>query len=210
MGKLDVSDMQARFKSWAFEAEYTANGDTFDIGATTREALVSGHGLDHYYSNGNGSLVRILPLAFFDCTYKDIAKVSGITNGHLISIRACKIYVDIAKGLLAGISFKDILPELKSYSDEEFERLATIHQLEEEEIKSTGYVIHTLEAALWCLANSRSYKEAVLRAVNLGEDTDTVAAVTGGLAGIQYGYQSIPQEWIDKLRNKQLIDDILQ
>lgn len=79
----------------------------------------------------------------------------------------------------------------------------------EEEIKSTGFVLHTLEASLWCLLNTNNYKDAVLKAVNLGDDTDTTAAVTGGLAGIIYGFDEIPKEWIDKLKNKNLIEDCL-
>lgn len=79
----------------------------------------------------------------------------------------------------------------------------------EEEIKSTGFVLHTLEASLWCILNTNSYRDAVLRAVNLGDDTDTTAAVTGGLAGIIYGFDEIPRDWIDKLKNKNLIEDCL-
>ena len=78
-----------------------------------------------------------------------------------------------------------------------------------DEIQSTGFVLHTLEASLWCLLNTNSYKEAVLKAINLGDDTDTTAAVTGGLAGIIYGYDEIPSDWIDKLKNKNLIEDCL-
>ena len=78
-----------------------------------------------------------------------------------------------------------------------------------DDIQSTGFVLHTLEASIWCLLNTTSYTEAVLTAVNLGDDTDTTAAVVGGLAGIVYGYDSIPKEWIDALKNKGLIDSIL-
>ena len=81
--------------------------------------------------------------------------------------------------------------------------------ISEDEIYSTGYVVHTLEASLWCILRTNNYKEAVLKAVNLGDDTDTTAAVTGGLAGLIYGYDSIPKEWIDKLNNKELIEDCL-
>lgn len=79
----------------------------------------------------------------------------------------------------------------------------------EEEIKSTGFVLHTLEASLWCLLNTNSYRDAVLKAVNLGDDTDTTGAVTGGLAGIIYGFDEIPRDWIDKLKNKDLIEECL-
>lgn len=89
-----------------------------------------------------------------------------------------------------------------------FERIlnGSIAQLSENYIYSSGYVIHSLEACLWCIYNSRSYKEAVLRAVNLGEDTDTIAAITGGLSGIIFGYESIPLNWINTIARK---DDII-
>ncbi|MDY6901321.1 MAG: ADP-ribosylglycohydrolase family protein, partial [Cyanobacteriota bacterium] len=83
-----------------------------------------------------------------------------------------------------------------------------ISKLSIDEIQSGGYVIHTLEASLWCLLNSSSYSEAVLKAVNLGGDTDTTAAVTGGLAGIYYGIENIPQEWIERIARKQDIIDL--
>ena len=79
----------------------------------------------------------------------------------------------------------------------------------EDEIQSTGFVIHTLEASIWCLLNTNSYKEAVLKAINLGDDTDTTGAVTGGLAGIIYGFDEIPKEWLDELKNKEMIEDCL-
>ena len=81
-------------------------------------------------------------------------------------------------------------------------------KLPEEEIKSTGYVVDTLEAALWCLLNTEDYKSLVLKAVNLGDDTDTVAAVAGGLAGIYYGLEEIPEEWLLKLQNREYLEEI--
>ena len=85
-----------------------------------------------------------------------------------------------------------------------------IYKLDESEIKSSGYVIDTLEAALWCILTTNSYKEAVLKAVNLGQDTDTVGAVTGGLVGIYYGMDQIPNEWIEAIKNKKLIYNLSQ
>ena len=84
------------------------------------------------------------------------------------------------------------------------------YTLDESEIKSSGYVIDTLEAALWCVLTTNSYKEAVLKAVNLGQDTDTVGAVTGGLVGIYYGMDQIPNEWIEAIKNKKLIYNLSQ
>lgn len=191
---IDTVDMMKRFCNWLHKGEYTADGDTFDVGTTTRMALDRGSGLDDYYSNGNGSLMRILPLAFTDATDDEIRAVSAITHAHKISTDACVEYVHLARQLIGG---KPI------HRDE-------IKNKSMEEIKSSGFVLHTLEASIWCLLNTSSYKEAVLTAVNLGEDTDTTAAVVGGLAGIVYGYDSIPGDWIEELKNKELIDAILK
>ena len=90
---------------------------------------------------------------------------------------------------------------LVSLSYEEFKAI------ELKDIRSTGYVIDTLEASLWCIFNTTSYKDAVLKAVNLGDDTDTVGAITGGLAGIIYGYDTIPSEWLEVLAKK---DDMIE
>ncbi len=76
------------------------------------------------------------------------------------------------------------------------------------EIRCGGYVVDTLEAALWCLLNTDNYKECVLKAVNLGSDTDTTATVAGGLAGLYYGFDEIPQDWIEKLKGKEIIDEV--
>ena len=207
--KINPEDMRRRFERWAFTGEYTANGDVFDIGGTTYQALRQKRGMNDLRANGNGSLMRILPLAFIESTDEEIFDVSVITHAHDISKEACLIYVAIAKQLIRGEDIKSILDGFKLYDDTVFERISSIADLPESEIKSTGYVVDSLEAALWCLCNTASFKECVLKAVNLGGDTDTIAAVAGGLAGIIYGYDSIPEDWIEKLKNKSLIDSCL-
>lgn len=201
---IDIEDIRNNFRLWLFEDKFTANGNTFDVGNTTREALINNEGLSDYYSNGNGSLMRILPLAFINVSEDEINEVSGITHNHKISKEACRIYINIAKDLLNNKSLNEILLNLELGKD--FTRLKILNTLEEKEIKSSGFVIDTLEASLWCNLKSNSYKEAVLRAVNLGGDTDTIAAITGGLAGIIYGFKAIPKEWLAILKNKSLID----
>lgn len=203
--KIDIADIRKRFVFWSRSGAYTAGNEVFDIGGTTAEALITGKGMADEWSNGNGSLMRILPLAFIPCSNKEITAVSAITHAHPISIHACMIYVDIARKLLDG-------KQLSECIDEEsipFERLNLLQQLKESDIRSTGYVVDTLEAALWCLLHTDNYRDAVIRAVNLGSDTDTIAAVCGGLAGIMYGYDDIPKDWIARLRNKELIDHCL-
>ena len=113
----------------------------------------------------------------------------------------------IGKELLKGKDLKTILDELDC--SDTFARLKNLKNLDRDSIQSDGYVVHTLEASLWCILNTATYSSAVLTAVNLGDDTDTTAAVTGALAGLIYGYKSIPKEWIDTLANKELIDSCL-
>lgn len=205
---IDPDDMRAKFNAWIEWGAYTAGGNVFDYGGTTAQALRTGKGVDHAHSNGNGSLMRILPLAFVpDITDEQIREVSAITHAHEISKEACVIYVNIAKKLLAGEKLLDILHGLDV--DAPFDWLPSIAERTEDEIKSSGYVVDTLEAALWAIATTDSYAAAVLKAVNLGSDTDTVGAVTGGLAGIIYGYDAIPDKWIKALRGKDVIDSCL-
>ena len=214
-GCIDYHDLMKCFHDWYNAGAYTADGTVFDIGNTTYQAICRYHngeaplscGMSSVSSNGNGSLMRILPLAFIDCTEREIRNVSKLTHAHEISQKACCIYVDIAKRLLNGESIKDIL--VTSVYKAPFNRLQHLETLSRESIQSSGYVVHTLEAALWCLANTVTFEQCVLEAVNLGDDTDTTAAVAGGLAGIVYGYGKIPNAWIKKLRNKEVIENTL-
>lgn len=202
-GEIDPNDMQQRFKHWLFEGAYTPDGLTFGVGNATREALTRGYGLSDEYSNGNGSLMRILPLAFTEASPSDIEAVSSITHAHATSVEACQLYVAILKGQ----QLPEILSGLETSTT--YARLQTLAELTEDDIRSTGYVVDTLEAALWCLLTSTSYLETVLKAVNLGDDTDTVAAVAGGLAGIIYGLEGIPDNWLAQLRHKELLESCL-
>ena len=113
-GKIDPVDMQQRFKNWLFKGAYTPDGLTFDVGNATREALTSGHGLSDEYSNGNGSLMRILPLAFTAAGPSDIEAVSSITHAHATSVEACLLYVAIARRLLKGQQLPEILLGLET------------------------------------------------------------------------------------------------
>ena len=231
-----TQDMANKFISWYKKDYWTPYGEVFDIGITTRQALnnVEGGieptdcGGKNVGDNGNGSLMRILPLAFYLKDkpnnfekYQTIHDVSAITHGHIRSMLACSIYVDLAVGLLNGLDLVTAYNNMKTiilsaYSNIEpneidrFDRvLATdISKLHRDDIKSSGYVVNTLEASIWCLLTSNSYTETVLKAVNLGGDTDTTAAVVGGLAGIYYGAENIPKDWLDVLARKDDIVDL--
>lgn len=107
-GRVDIEDIRKNFKAWLFDDEFTADGKTFDVGGTTREALTLNRGMDDFYSNGNGSLMRILPLAFTDASDEEIEKVSSITHAHEISRKACLDYVHLARKLIAGEKLEDL------------------------------------------------------------------------------------------------------
>jgi len=182
--------------------------------------------------NGNGSLMRILPAVFYlrreygpACMEKPeafelIHNLSRLTHGHEISQIACGLYCDMANELMNGKTITEAvshaaLTKNRWYGEQEefspwlpefdFVNAETLAALPEEAIKSSGYVVDTLRAALWCLLTTDSYSQCVLKAVNLGSDTDTVAAVAGGLAGILYGAEYIPEDWLKVLAKKEEI-----
>lgn len=202
-GKIDVADMRNRFIDWARNGRYTPDGSVFDIGCTVSSSLSEGRGRFDVMSNGNGSLMRIVPLACTNARDEDIAAASAITHAHSVSTSACIEYVRIARRLEAGESVASALNGAM-VGDAPFDPSKPI-----DSIKSSGYVLHTLEAALWCLANTASYAECVTLAVSLGSDTDTTAAVAGAIAGIAYGSDGIPASWMDALRGKSVIESVL-
>ena len=181
-------------------------------------------------SNGNGALMRISPLVFLLIKMsnlidqvKVIKKYTTVTHGHPRSIVASIIYFFLLKDMLFNDSLPEVLDsvqikleEIFSQNSEYWEEYENhfkeifdeeFYHKSREEIKSTGYVVDTLKACLWCVGTTNSFKDAVLKAVNLGEDTDTIGAITGTLAGAKYSFESIPKEWIEKLVNKALIEE---
>ena len=224
---IDYRDIMEKFSSWCQHDEFTATGHIFDIGGACSKALYNFY---HYnispllcggkdeHDNGNGSLMRILPVAFVcdakNSSYKEryelTRDVSSLTHAHPISVLGCHIYINFICHLLAGDNIADAYAktQLDDYSmydqktQDAYARILNdgIGHFGKDDISSSGFVVHTLEAALWCLLNTGSYEEAVLEAVNLGEDTDTVAAVTGSMAGIAYGFDAIPERWTSVLQ----------
>jgi ADP-ribosylglycohydrolase len=213
------------FANWLVKNEWTPHGRVFDVGMTTSRAIhnfidskqISG-GTDEH-SNGNGSLMRILPLAYFlhDTPFYNrvqiVNEVSAITHGHDTSQKACIFYVEMAINLLNGLSpldaYKKTSEDFKLYYDTiALKRIlqGDIHTLPESNIKSTGYVVSTLEASIWCLINGKDFADVVLKAVNLGDDTDTTGAVAGGLAGIVY---TPPKKWVSKIVKLDEINSLL-
>lgn len=207
-GEIDTNDMTNRFRNWLNNGDYAIDGKVFDVGNATATALNEGRGLTHEQSNGNGSLMRIAPLALTDATDQQIAEVSAITHAHPISTTACIVFVHILRKVMHEVDLPAAIRSTIS-DNEQFAFLADIENKSRDEIQSTGFVLHTLEAALWCNLNTESYTECVREAVNLGSDTDTTACVAGALAGVIYGYNAIPEQWLKTLRGKDIIDACL-
>jgi ADP-ribosylglycohydrolase len=240
---LNYEDIMKKFVKWFDEGAYTPYGDAFDIGIATRRALqryLDGTkplqcGGTSEYDNGNGSLMRILPILFYlqsrfgndffvqDEVFSVIHNVSALTHAHKRSLTACGINVSIAAKICEksdlGIAVEEGISYAMTYYrkhpefDSEFQYVQRLENknfasLSIEQVKSSGYVVDTLEAAIWCLLTTSSYKDCVLKAVNLGEDTDSVAAVVGGLAGLHYGYESIPEEWLNAIARRDYIEDL--
>lgn len=202
---IDLSDIRLQFEKWLFNKEFTPYGAVFDCGNTCFYAIKNKRGENDEWSNGNGSLMRIIPLAFLEnITDETVRRVSAITHAHEISMDICVKYIHIARRLLNNSNIEDAIRN--AVSDDFLEHLSSC---KEENIQSTGYVVNSFNAALWCLLNTDNYHDCVLKAVNLGGDTDTIAAIAGGLAGIMYGYDSIPKAWIEKLKRKDIIEDCL-
>ena len=204
-GVVDPDDLRERYRDWLFDGKYTADGAAFGVGRTTYQALHTDHGLDGERDNGNGALMRSIPLAFFGVSDDDVRAMSAVTHAHETSMDACVRYVRAARALICGASTR----EAAAVAGEDGVWLVPRSQIE-----SSGYVLHTLRAALWCLTTTDSYRDCVLTAVNLGGDADTTAAVAGALAGMVYGFEDereerdgrgIPGEWDDALRGWRII-----
>lgn len=244
----ELEDIALKFLQWYNEEIWTPHGTVFDIGIATSQAIHRiGKGTPptlcggtSEFDNGNGSLMRILPLLFYikdfpiEKRFEITKDVSSITHGHIRSALACFIYLELCLEILKGKekweAYRTMQNKVRDFLDhnpicsqgemDKFHRIlelkvgeydvAPLHTLQEEEISSSGYVLHSLEASLWCFLNSENYAEAVLKAVNLGEDTDTTGAITGGIAGIYYGFESIPKEWMDVLARKEDIEKLCE
>lgn len=223
----DLADTGKRFVRWYREGYWTPFGDVFDIGNTTRQAILRLEcgidpvlaGMADERSNGNGSLMRILPASLYFAGSEDrvmydaVCKISCLTHGHPRSQLGCVLYSllvqELLKGGRPGSAYQEMIIRAQKVCEgsviagelTNYRRIlnGSLPGLTEKEIRSDGYVVSTLEAAIWCLLNNSDFSGTVLAAVNLGADSDTTGAVAGGLAGICYGFSSIPQTWLEKL-----------
>lgn len=223
---VDYNDMMTKFSEWISFSKYTSVGEVFDIGRTTLKAisrfqngagaLESGLKGENY--NGNGSLMRMVPIAFYaycnELSENEIISLvcdsSSLTHGHDISLLGCYIYVRYVIFLLSGYDKFESYMLIKNldYSFVSIEaRNAYSRLLDDditnyslEDIYSTGYVVYSLEAVIWCVCNTDNFEQAIIGSINLGNDTDTIGALTGSLAGIIYGIDNIPNKWLNSLQ----------
>lgn len=225
------ADLKRAFCDWAYRGHWTFDdAPSFDVGLTILEVIrrwelkgVYEAASKDEHSNGNGALMRILPIAFYtymrhieDPYVKDYAT---LTHGHIRSTLCCYHYTYVVHALMDGLSIKDslqraneqLMPKLNERPEElpHFERILNIAAYSREEIQSNGYVIHTLEAVYWSLLNSDSYYDTIFNAVHLGQDTDTIGAIAGGLAGLYYEELNIPNTWMPIIPKREEIDVLL-
>lgn len=230
----DCEDQMRCYVDWLWSAKYTAGGVVFDVGGTCSAAIdrfaygtpVEQCGECGENTCGNGSLMRIMPLALYlyatgrgelnDETAELIHKSSAVTHAHPRCCMACGIYCSVVFCLCDGMDRQTAVREgvrraLVYYGRAEefaaemelFSSLESVGDWPALMISGSGYVLHTLQSALWCFLRTESYADCVLQAVNLGEDTDTTATVAGGLAGLYYGEESIPTQWLDVLARRE-------
>lgn len=230
--KIDLNDMMRRYCKWINEGEYTSTGFAFDIGNTTKTALTKYYhdklaplkcGGKNVNENGNGSLIRMFPIAYFaykkELTNEQIEYLaittSSITHAHEISTLSCYIYMMYINFLLRGYDKYESYIKLrkndysmfKKETIKLFKRILNddISNLTIDDINSSEYVLSSLEAVFWVILNTNSYAESIIGAINLGNASNNIGAITGSIAGIIYGNKNIPENWLNDLVDISLI-----
>lgn len=220
----DARDQATRYLRWWREGHWSSTGECFDIGNAVREALTGFErgivptpgalwGPTRENTAGNGSLMRLAPVPIY--WHRDArtaiamaGESSRVTHGNLMAIDACRYYAALIVGAINGASKDELLsprysPVAGLWDDAPLDArvdaiaAGSFLQKSRDDIASSGFVLHSLEAALWCFANTTSFRDAVLTAANLGDDADTTAAITGQMAGAYYG--EVPTEWTTRL-----------
>jgi ADP-ribosylglycohydrolase len=234
----DLNDQCQRYVTWWRNGKYAVNGRCFDIGVTTRAALArfeetgearnSGDRSEH--ASGNGSIMRLAPVAirYADLFPTQVEKLAVLaaesslpTHASPQCVSACRYLALVLAGLMSGLDREEVLnPDWEPLRDlQKVDRLhpatalvaaGSYRKKLPPEIVGSGYVVKSLEAALWSFCDASNFQEAVLRAVNLGDDADTTGAVCGQLAGALWGESGIPIEWRESLARRDLIEDALQ
>ncbi|MGR3274736.1 ADP-ribosylglycohydrolase family protein [Acaryochloris marina NIES-2412] len=223
-GRFDAADQMNRYCNWYEKGYLSSTGDCFDIGNTVRQALEqykttgnSFSGSTHPRSAGNGCLMRLAPVPMFcypdrDLTLYFSGQSSRTTHGATECIEASRLFGDMLFRALSGANKAEILVghELGEITSRSLQAIANKEYQNKivTDIRGSGYVVESLEAALWCFWTTETFEQAVLKATNLGDDADTTAAICGQLAGAFYGVQGIPSHWLERLTMKNEISAI--
>ena len=224
----DARDQMQRYTRWRDEGYLSSNGDCFDIGNTVSQALRRfAHDGDPYSGStdprtaGNGCLMRLAPVPLFFASAPETAihlsaESSRTTHGAVSCLDACRYFAGLLIGALQGVPKEELLaPRYTPVADlwereplcPEIDKIAlgSFKQKVSSEIRGSGYVVESLEAALWAFNQSANFREGCLLAVNLGDDADTTGAIFGQLAGAYYGVDAIPPDWRECLAHGELI-----
>ncbi len=227
----DAGDQMDRYVRWWKEGYLSSNGRCFDIGGTVSQALrryqqtgnpLSGSTDPH--SAGNGSLMRLAPVPLYFAADAEqavhlSAESSKTTHGAVACLDACRYFGGLIVGALRGVTKEELLSEMYSPVPGLWIRsplcpainaiaMGSFKHKDPPQIKGTGYVVDSLEAALWAFHRSTNFKDGCLLAVNLGNDADTTAAIYGQIAGAYYGVEGIPALWRERLAQRDLIEEI--
>lgn len=220
----DLKDQLERYNEWYQNGKYSVNNWCFDIGGTTKKGIEdfveTGQVVaDHdEWSAGNGSIMRLAPVAIRYCLYAHgpvrAAQSSQTTHSHKLCVSACDLLYKFLCSLMMSAlnesprSRWNLLDDILEYGNVSSE-MYKVGREYETDIKGSGFVIESLKAALWAFMTADNFEEAVLKAVNLGDDSDTTGAIAGQMAGAYWGYNAIPQTLIEGLAKKEMIDQYL-
>lgn len=221
----DPVDQMNRYCDWYQNGYLSSTGHCFDIGNTVQEALEKYHqtgdpfsGSTDVYSAGNGSLMRLAPIPMFyfpdlEQTIHFAGESSRTTHGTLECVEACQLFAEILFNAFSGkkkddilfrTTFQPVMQKMKAISFGEYRNKT------EAEIKGSGYVVESLEAALWCFYQTSTFESAILQATNLGDDADTTSAICGQIAGAYYGELDISGRWLERLAMHDEIVDLAE
>jgi len=233
----DLDDQARRYVDWWTKGEYSVNDRCFDIGMTVRSALAkfdqtkdaSTSASKSERASGNGSIMRLapVPIRFLDHFPDQIEKLAALaaesslpTHASPQCLSACRYMAIVLAGLMQGMDRDDVLsadwkPLQRLRASEPLHHeidavaMGSFRELQPPAIKGSGYVVKSLEAALWAFHDAQDFRQAVLKAVNLGDDADTTGAVCGQLAGAYWGESRVPREWLDGLVRQDMIEQAL-
>lgn len=225
---LDLSHFARLLVAWYENGYMTPDGHVFDVGIQTSRAIhtllgganAADAGPAGERDNGNGGLMRCLPVVFAAKSVDgviDLAMKQGlVSHGHARSQLCCAVYAAVSLGILDGLSAGEAVAKARVTMDERFSGTSMAREQQVvlrasiEDSRGSGYVVDSLWSAIDCVLNTDNYESCVRRAIMLGNDTDTTACIAGGLAGLLYGLDAIPSRWVQILKGKDLVEKLLR